>query len=109
MAELGASRKYGGEQAVDADELERARHDRQTATYMAAELRETNAGLAAELQECREREAELLGLHEMTEMEREADLLELQERTSRERVRVEGCRTRGGGGPGCRMKLSRTN
>ena len=75
-AELRASTE-DDERAVELDEFERTRNDLQ-----AAELRETNAGLVAELEERRAREVRL---REVTEREREADLLELQERASRER------------------------
>ena len=83
-AELRASTE-DDERAVELDEFERTRNDLQAATTEAAELRETNAGLVAELEERRAREVELLRLREVTEREREADLLELQERASRER------------------------
>ena len=59
----------------------------QAATAEAAQLREANAGLAADLEECRARETELLQLHERAEREREAELIDL-------RQYVAGCRTR---------------
>ena len=61
LAELRASTE-DDERAVELDEFERTRNDLQ-----AAELRETNAGLVAELEERRAREVELLQLREVTE------------------------------------------
>ena len=84
LVELRASARSEDERAANVDELERTRDSLQTATAELAELRETNAGLATEVEVCRARETELEQRREELEKEREEDLRELQERTSRE-------------------------